>query len=293
MLRRRPLQSVLHRIPSGPIRQRIVDRMIYDPNADQEKYNLWIRAKAPHKIYSILFTPRSGSSWLTSVLTQSKAMGTPGEWFNPELMPSSTRTKGARNLDQFVEAISRHEIHGNIFGFEITHHQMNVVFGSANAFMERFAGASFFWLIRKDILAQGISLDKMARTGAAHAANNSAAELEKSDAAYDYDPSRIRKRIRLIRDAERDTERMIADFDLSPTRLSYEWITSSGAQRVVRRFADALDVSLPDTGELPPSSHRKIGTSKNDAFAEQFRDENQDFLNEIQAEREAMLALHE
>lgn len=75
---------------------------IFDPEASQKKYEFWMRTAPPSKAYSILFTPRSGSSWLTSILTQTKAMGTPSEWFNPELMPSSSRAKGARNLDQFV-----------------------------------------------------------------------------------------------------------------------------------------------------------------------------------------------
>lgn len=262
---------------------------IFDPDADQKKYEFWMRAKAPSKTYSILFTPRSGSSWLTSILTKTKAMGTPGEWFNPSLIPDSSRAKGARNLDQFVEAISRHEIHGDTFGFEITYHQICAVFETDEQFMARFSNAEFFWLIRKDIVTQGVSLDKMVQTKVGHTANSDLSEIENSDNSYDYDADRILRSIRHIRSAEIETEKMIAKFDLKPTRLSYEANTSAGAQKVVDIFAAKLGLQGFVSEDIP-SEHRKIGTIKNDAFAERFRAENQDFIQTLNAERADMLS---
>jgi trehalose 2-sulfotransferase len=263
---------------------------IFDPEASQKKYEFWMRTAPPSKAYSILFTPRSGSSWLTSILTQTKAMGTPSEWFNPELMPSSSRAKGARNLDQFVGAISRHDIHGNIFGFEITHHQLRTVFGSDQNFMAYFPNTLFFWLIRKDIVAQGVSLDKMVQTNVSHASNYDASEIENSDRSYDYDAGRIRKWISHIHSAELASEKMIADFNLAPVRLSYEQITQAGAQKVIELFAAKLGLEGFAAQDVPSSDHRKIGTGKNDAFSERFRAENQRFMERIDAERAEMLS---
>lgn len=264
---------------------------IFDPDADHKRYEFWTSTEAPTKVYSILFTPRSGSSWLTSILTKTKAMGTPGEWFNPELMSSSTRAKGARNLDQFIEAISRHESYGSVFGFEITYHQLKAVFGSDADFMSRFQDAVFFWLTRKDIVAQGVSLDKMVQTKISHAANNDARDIENSDNFYDYDDGRIRKWIRHIHAAEVGTEKMISDFNLSPTRLSYEAITSAGSKKVVDIFAAKLKLNDLTSEDLP-SEHHKIGTSKNDEFSKRFRSENQEFMEKIDAERAKMLSLY-
>jgi len=219
-------------------------------------------------------------------------MGTPDEWFNPKLMPSSTRAKGARNLDQFIEAISRHEIHGGIFGFEATFHQISSVFGSSSGFMSRFHTATFFWLIRRDIVSQGVSLDKMVQTNIGHADTSDAIDIKNSDNAYSYDADRIKRWIRHIRTAEIGTEKMIADHGLRPTRLSYEGITSGGAQKVVGIFASRLGISLPCMGEIP-SSHRKIATSKNDEFSERFTAENQEFLKDMNAERTEILSQHD
>lgn len=264
---------------------------IFDPEADQKKYEFWMRSVAPSRTYSILFTPRSGSSWLTSILTQSKALGTPSEWFNPSLMPASAQAKGARNLDQFVNAISRHEIHGGIFGFEITYHQLLAVFENEHQFMNRFSDAEFFWLIRKDIVSQGISLDKMVQTNVSHASNNDEAEIRNSDTVYGYDADRIKKWIKHIHVAEMGTEKMIADFGLSPIRLSYEGITSEGAQKTLEIFSSKLGVDLPAVQDTS-SQHRKIGTSKNSEFSERFCAENQEFLDGIFEEREKFLSLH-
>lgn len=263
---------------------------IFDPEASQKKYEFWMRASPPSKVYSILFTPRSGSSWLTSILTQTKAMGTPSEWFNPELMKSSSQAKGARDLDQFVNAISRHDIHGDTFGFEITHHQLHAVFGSDQNFMTYFPNTLFFWLIRKDIVAQGVSLDKMVQTNVSHASHYDANEIESSDKSYDYDAGRIRKWISHIHAAELASEKMIADFNLAPVRLSYEQITQAGAQKVVELFAAKLGLEGFAAQDAPPSDHRKIGTEKNDAFSERFRRENQEFMDRIDAGRAEMLS---
>lgn len=264
---------------------------IFDPEADQKRYERFIQAEAPSKTYSILFTPRSGSSWLTSILTETKAMGTPEEWFNPQLMPSSTRSKGARSLDQFIEAISRHRIHGGVFGFEITFHQLSAVFGSRSNFMSRFPDATFFWLIRRDIVSQGVSLDKMVQTNISHAPTVDASEIGSRDDHYSYDSGRIKKWIQHIRAAEIGTEKMISDYGLRPTRLSYEGMVSMGVEEVVNIFASQLGVNLPTLGDIS-SGHRKIATSKNDEFSKRFSAENQEFLKGINAARAEMLSQH-
>ncbi|TBN44101.1 hypothetical protein EYE42_03025 [Paracoccus subflavus] len=262
---------------------------IFDPEAHQGRYDFWMRTPAPRKVYAILFTPRSGSSWLTSVLTKTRMMGTPGEWFNPTLMTSSSRSKGARNLEQFIETISRHEAHGGIFGFEITYYQMMAVFGDEASFIENFRNSTFFWLIRKDIVAQAVSLDKMVQTKVSHASNHDEGEIIASDSAYDYNGSRIKEWISHIRNAEKATENMIKTFSLRPIRLAYEPMMASGATEVARIFRNELGI----TDDIPPdleTDHRKIGTEKNNVFAERFRTDYPQFIKTLENERADMLA---
>lgn len=269
-------------------RPHFVTDTIFDPEAHQGRYDYWMRAPAPRKVYAILFTPRSGSSWLTSVLTKTRMMGTPGEWFNPTLMLSSTRSKGARNLTQFIETISRHEAHGGVFGFEITYHQMMAVFGDEAAFIRNFRDSTFFWLIRKDIVAQAVSLDKMVRTKVSHASNHDAGEIAASDRAYDYDGARIMEWINHIRDAEKATESMIEAYSLRPRRLAYETMMASGAMEVARTFGQDLGIAEDIPHDLE-TDHRKIGTEKNNVFAERFKADYPEFVRTLENERAEML----
>ena len=273
----------------GKPRSRVIES-VFDPAADQEEFRARTRNPGPSGSYCILFTPRSGSSWLTSILTQSRAMGTPNEWFNPELMPSSAGSFGARNLDQFIEAVTRHRIHGGLFGFELTHHQLMIVFGSTEEFMSRFGGSTFFWLIREDIVAQAVSLHKMVETSVSHSAYCDPQEISRSDSVYAYNPNAILHWIGHIRAAEAGTEAMIAEFGLTPVMLSYEGMTARGAGPVLDLFAQHLHPDLP-TGETElVSEHQKIGTRKNDEFAARFRAEHPEFLHQIDADRAPMLA---
>lgn len=262
---------------------------IFDRDADQARYDRFCRDPGPDRQYAIFFTPRSGSSWLTSVLTDTKFLGNPAEWFNPRLMQRSTRAKGARNLDQFVNVISRHRIYGGIFGFEITYQQLKAVFKTEENFASYFKQLTYFWLIREDIVAQAVSLDKKIQTKMSHAPNHSVDEIAQSDAAYDYSPTRIKRWANHIRTAEVGTERMFARFDIEPIRLSYEQITSSDVGEVVARFTTALGITDPVL-QVPKSDHEKIGSARNVDYAVRFRTEMKSYVDQLDADRQMLLS---
>lgn len=263
---------------------------VFDPQADHNRLKAKMLAPAPQGRYCILFTPRSGSSWLTSILQHSNVLGAPAEWFNPKLMPESTRAMGARTLDQFAHAIQRHQLLGGLFGFEITHHQLHTVFPSEADFLERFQGSTFFWLIREDIVAQAVSLYKMVQTAVTHTANIDDAKVARADQVFEYDSLQILHWIRHIRKAEAATEAMIARFGLTPVRLSYEQMMAAGPNAVLRHFAHHLGRSEALDDSQTNSEHRKIGTAKNDIFAERFRKRHPLTMLYLKACRAKMLA---
>lgn len=263
---------------------------LFDPKADHKRLKGKMLSPHPKGRYGILFTPRSGSSWLTSILLNSQALGAPAEWFNPSLMPASSRVMGARSLDQFTHAIQRHDLRGGLFGFEITHHQLEAVFGTAEAFMAHFQGSTFFWLIREDIVAQAVSLQKMVQTQVTHTANIDAEKVEKADQIFDYDDKGILHWTRHILNAERATEAMIKRFGLTPIRLSYEQMMAAGPSAVVKYFAHHLGQTDRLSTDQTSSEHRKIGTAKNDAFAERFRKNHPILMRKIAFQRRKMLS---
>lgn len=251
---------------------------------DHYLYKRVLTRPEAHTKYVIYFTPRSGSSWLTDILAQTKRLSRAMEAFNPNFIPNISKAINASNLNQYCNVMTRRFNTQGVFGFEVTMHQMNAVFTKPNGFIKRFGDGPCFWLIREDIVAQAVSLAKMVTTQVGHTANATAEERKASDTSFGYDRAMIKQWLNHILIAERLNEKLFADFNLSPLRLSYEQITSLGAARVVDIFARHVGVTdLPHT-EME-SSHSKIGTSLNEQFAARFREEEADFMREVDDER--------
>lgn len=260
---------------------------------DPELYARLITRPVADLRYVIYFTPRSGSSWLTDILSQTERLSLANEAFNPSFIPNIARVCNASNLEQYINVlIRRHNYHG-VYGFEITMHQLEAVFPSSELFLEHFGSGPCFWLIRRDIVAQAISLAKMVSTNVAHTAHASEEERQASDQSFAYDAKLIRRWLLHILSAERKNEEFFARHGLEPLRMCYEQTTLLSAQQMVNVVTRHLGLS-----DLPPmefrSSHGKLGTSRNAEFAERFRTEEATFMADVNAERAPWLArLHD
>lgn len=251
------------------------------------------KKEAPHT-FGIFFTPRSGSSWLTDVLSQTRLLGKPQEWFNPNFIPNITRAVNARDLDSYLKMLRRKHKAGGFFSFEITVYQMQRVFGSGSSFITHFPESTpLFYLTREDIVLQAISLSKAVRTSVFHSANASDDELDKADSEFTYDAAEIKRWLDHVFDQEKKCEAFFADMDLRPHRLSYEQITVDGAEATVRKFLTILHPKKAKELKIPhlQPQHRKIASSRNSEFAMRFREEHPEKIAEIEAFRADLPAL--
>jgi len=230
--------------------------------------------------FVIFFTPRSGSSWLTDICERTRRLSRPDECFNPQFMPEMTRALGARNMNEYVELLRRRRNTRGIYGCQLTYHQLNVTFSSEDEFMDYFGRSQFIWLIRKDIVSQAISLAKMVSTSVSHAPSASVDDIRKSDLDFAYDRSKIKHWLNHILAAEIKTESLFKKYRLKPLRLSYEGVTSLGAQGAVNLVAAHVAADLGEVSDLD-TKHRKIGTEVNDHYSDKFRSEEADFLEQI------------
>lgn len=237
------------------------------------------------------FTARSGSSWLSAVLSRS-GLGIGAEMFNPNFMPRMAERFGARTLLEYVTYGPRFTQRNRLCSFEITAHQMNAVFADHGDFHEAFASDHHFWLVREDIVAQAVSLQKMVDNGVAHSTAIDAEARRKADDAFEYNPRAIRKWLMHTLNAERVSEVFFAEFGVTPLRMSYERNIALGEEQLVKLLYAQIGLEeLPAPPTAPEKNgHEKIGTDKNCDYAERFRMENEDFLAEIDAERQPMLA---
>lgn len=263
---------------------------IFDPErlTDTTLADRFARISLPRKRYVIYFTARSGSSWLTDIITRTGCLGAPDECFNPNFLPEMARAMQAGSLEQYVDRIQRRRALGGVFGCEITFFQMKAVFGGPEAFLKHFGRAKPIWLIREDIVQQAVSLYKMETTQVAHRASSDPVSRAAAEARFTYDRDQIRHWLEHLLTKERRTEAMFAAHGLAPLRLSYEVITGLGAARVVNVLANYMDEPAIDVAEVP-SAHGKLGTSRNLEFATRFRAEEAAYMERVKATRSPWL----
>lgn len=256
---------------------------------DPDLYQRVLSQPAADLRFAIYFTPRSGSSWLTDILSQTKRLGVANEAFNPNFIPNIARACNASNLEQYINVLIRRHNHNGVYSFEITMHQLEAVFRRQDLFLKYFGDGPSFWLIRRDIVAQAISLAKMVSTNVAHTAHASEEERRASDKKFNYDANLIRRWLVHILNAERKNEKFFARNRLAPLRMCYEQTTLLSSQQMVNVVARHIGLS-----DLPPmefkTGHAKLGTSRNAEFAERFRRDEAIFLAGVEAERAPWLA---
>ena len=249
-------------------------------------------ARAPAELgYVVHFTPRSGSSWLTDIAARTGRLGIPGEYLNPAFMPRIAESLNARDMDEYVEMLRRRQARGGVWGLEVTHHQIRAVFGGDRAFLDRFGALPAIWLVRRDIVAQGVSLAKMAAVGIDHAPRADAGRIARAEARFDYDRAAIRHWIEHIRAAETGSEALFEAGGIRPFRMSYEDNVACPPHRIVKRVARHVGLGrIRGTGGLEASPHKRLATAQSGAFARRFRQEEAGWLARIEAARAPMLA---
>ena len=267
-----------------------------NPDFDPERFERDMKAAPARRRYVIYFTPRSGSSWLTDVLTASKLMGKPNEWFNPNFIPNIARAVNANSIESYIDMLQRKHKRGGYFSTEITIFQLHRVFETEAAFLKVFPpDIPTFYLRREDMILQAVSLAKAVETSVFHSKNTATEAVDKADGAFAYDARVIDRWLTHILDQERKIEAFFARFGLRPHRLSYEQITEMGQEATVRHFMKVLRPRMHQAGKPEnlnlSTAHEKIGTSRNAEFAARFCREHPERLAEVEEFRNRLLPL--
>ena len=212
-------------------------------------------------------------------------LGRPGESFNPRHLNKMARALNATNLKDYCEMLARRRSTKGVAGFEITHHQLRAVFRSNARFQNHYPDPHVFWLVRKDIVAQAVSLYKMTITRVSHSTKLSAEDIAAREATFTYDAHRIAHWLDHILVAEQRTEVLFAEANWTPMRLWYEWNVEVGAQVMLNRMAEFMGLPMVSKGAAPSSAHHKIATGKNAEFAERFAHDRRDLLERVAEKR--------
>lgn len=116
-----------------------------------------------------------------------------------------------------------------------------------------------------------MSLSKLKQTRVGHTAQASADAISSADKSFAYDEAEIGRFLRSTLQGEIAMEHFWRDFDVTPVRLYYEDMMKAGAQALVDQVASAVGAERPVLPDSFLSGQAKLGTVKNEDFAERFR----------------------
>jgi LPS sulfotransferase NodH len=231
--------------------------------------------------YVILFTPRSGSSWLTALITATRCLGRPEEYLNPEFVREVARALNCTARTSLFPALLRKcKTNNGVFGIEARSIDIEI-FGEQDFFDGIGADALYFYLWRDNIVAQGVSLYRAVTTGKFHSTDG-----RREIAPAVYDTGGIEVWIEHILKIENDNFDLLRSRRLACRFLRYE--------DIIRDEVATLELfSLPVLGRSLVNAEISDGASTLSRLADQwnlaaekrFRHEMSEFVQGLRHRR--------
>lgn len=210
----------------------------------------------------ICMTPRSGSSYLSSILANN-GVGTFQEHFRVvnDALENLCEERKLDSVEQWVADRIRTLSAGGVYGFKCDWQQFVPLYylGPYDHF---FRDAKFVYLTRNDVMAQAVSRYISTETGYFHSVNADKAHTLDDDIALDFD--QLKGHLERLITMQGCWEHFFADEGISPLRISYEAIEED-AENVVRRVASFAGINLPPSLELE-TEYKKVRTARNDVI---------------------------
>jgi LPS sulfotransferase NodH len=239
-----------------------------------------IRDHAPaDRSFLVFFTPRSGSSWLTKIVSATKSLGFLEEYINPDFLPDVARQMHATDQATLLAMLKRWaKTKNGVFSIEVR--AVDVDLFGEEEFFEAFSPSTVtFFLWRDNIVAQGISLYRAVTTKRYHSTDAPAASPA-------YDAEAIAGWMRHIVEIENENLTLLQRRGLHARFLRYEDIVRDRATTLAT-FSDAVRVDLtPEQFEAGQEQDlHKIADEWNYSAEQQFRQERRDFIWDLEGER--------
>lgn len=206
-------------------------------------------------LYVIIMQPRTGSSWLTELAMATKMLGNPHELFGEGFVLRDTpimncrppKMRGVRDINQYIDQLFD-EAPGAA-GIEMTYHHLKALrdlFKTAPPLQN----ITWFYLRRRDILEQAISLARSIHSGVWHSFQANESEvpiLPPLEACIGQ--------VEKIVANEVQTEAFMKSCNIVPSRLFYEGMQNNPLG-TLQRIAWTVGVPVPQS--LPASTLKRL-----------------------------------
>lgn len=244
--------------------------------------------------YIICTSPRSGSTLLCRLLSQTGVAGHPDSYFHePSLkawlgqfsLPHGPNLPERELLDSvFRAAIAEGSRDTGVYGLRLQRHSFDFfagklavlhpeLSGDAQRLAAAFGRTSFIHLTRNDKLEQAISYVKADQSGLWHMSSDGT-ELERlaPPRAPAYDADRIRRELERFTACDRDWDAWFDRERIDPLRISYEAL-SDAPRETLRSVLDFLGLDRGAANGVEPDVAR-LADETSRQWADRFRKEH-------------------
>jgi LPS sulfotransferase NodH len=242
-----------------------------------------LKQPLPDKRYVIIFTARSGSSWLTNILAATRQLGQPEEYLNPNFIRNVASAVNSTVPEEFLSGLQRRRKTPNgVFGVQAR--EVDIKLFGEDCFFKTFGGSTiFFNLWRRNLVAQAVSLYRAVETQQYHVR-----EGEKSTTPPAYDAHGIAKWMLHLVMQENANLDMLVQRVRPFVNLCYEDMVADRTETQLL-FARLLDVELRRDPMPGAASFTKIGDDWNDEAERLFRAGSAHVVSKIEANRKIKL----
>jgi len=225
------------------------------------------------KTYCILITPRSGSTWLTRRIARLDVLSCPDEFFNVNEFGNTLKFNPGRDIYEVFDLVARKNCtDSGLFGFEMSYFDLAEFEREAKLLDVMLGEKHFFYLSRRNFVAQAISLFTAVESGVFHTYQSDAVER----LPIPYDGDKIRYWACHILQQEYGFQRWLDANEVWPVRLSYEDLLDD-VDGTIRRIARHLGVDLARAGARAIPQTEKITADGAAEYEHRFRHEHREF----------------
>jgi trehalose 2-sulfotransferase len=250
------------------------------PDCDPAIAGYAIANDAPaDRLVVMLFTPRSGSSWLSKIASATAQLGFFEEYINQDFIYEVATQMHANDRTTLFAMLKRWAKSENgVFSMEARAVDIEL-FGETEFFEGLGTPTAVFFLWRDDIVAQGLSLYRAVATRRFHS----------SDAAVpapDYDADQIADWMTHIVEIENQNLALLSRHGLHARFLRYEDIVRN-RKTTLTILADAVRINLIDKHHVANHKNEphKLADHWNRNAEQRFREERRDFVWNLEAQR--------
>lgn len=230
------------------------------PNGTKVRRSFYEELLQTHRLYVIFIQPRSGSTWLTELISRGFGSDTPQEWFNRDFVTGDADVMGCPPPSR-LGATSIEDYLGKIVKRADGAAGVQLSFGDAQALSQMIGKGvpidriSWFYMRRRDIFGQAISFERSMSTRVWHSYEGGTDLLE----AHKAEANAQLKAMKNIVNTEVSFEAFFGKCGISPTRLYYEDLTSDTVGTCERIGAQ---IGLKQRFTLPQTHIQKLPNAK-------------------------------